>query len=119
MAPRAGREHLGRTGRGSGISGEELPAQYIYKGHPVHGNRQAGESGGDYDGRFWRTGGRHIPGGPGYGQGPDKGACNSQGYHDGNHVDGFKRERVGQLNPAPYIGICIWRWKGKELQVHD
>ena len=48
-----------------------------------------------------------------------KGACNSQGYHDGNHIDGFKRERTGQLNPASYIGICIWRWKGKELQVHD
>ena len=64
-------------------------------------------------------GGQHIPGGPGYGQGPDKGACNSQGYHDGNHIDGFKRERTGQLNPASYIGICIWRWKGKELQVHD
>ena len=45
--------------------------------------------------------------------------CNSQGYHDGNHIDGFKRERTGQLNPASYIGICIWRWKGKELQVHD
>ena len=42
-----------------------------------------------------------------------------QGYHDGNHIDGFKRERTGQLNPASYIGICIWRWKGKELQVHD